>query len=391
MAILGLAALVVVGDPLRPGGAWTEERVESLLAIAVAGRDDRSAIALERLRSAGPAAVPVLEKVFGRIAREAEVLGAILEGIAPGGPLRDTLWRAILGERLEEAARMYRAGNYERARALAEGIIAFDPPPRIRDRARVLRLRALGRRFRNEVLQADIVSPLRAFEEGDEAVLELVLRNLSNRPIDIFLDPAQPVLGSVSVESAAVVPGGGFRSIRRVDHLPLAEERIRIEPRGTWHRPLTVQPIERIPRAVVRLRVAAVLRPSECASGSERYSIPIEVPPVDVYFVPKGTARLAEDPLADLARAARDLDERAVFVSGAIAALEAESEEDRDRIIEILMTGLGAADRSGGIEAMGLLTLLTGERHGLDRRAWMLWYLGRGRGKSPPPDGRAGP
>jgi len=391
VAVLGLAALTVLGDPLRPDAAWTEERVESLLSIAVAGLDDRSATALERLRSAGPAALPVLEKVFGRISREAEVLGNILEGIAPGGPLRDTLWRAILGERLEEAVRMYRAGNYDRARALAEGIIAFDPPPRIRNRARILRLRAMGRQFRNEVLQADLVSPLLAFEDKDEAVLELVLRNLSDKPIDITLDPARPVLGTLTIESAALLPGGGFRSIRRVDYLPLAEQRIRIEPRGTWHRPAKIRPIEDLPNAVVRLRVAAVLRPLECASAEERYSIPIEVPPVDVYFVPEGTARLAEDPLAQLALAAAGSDERAIFVSGSLSALEAESEDDRDRIIELLMTNVARPERGGSAEAMGLLTLLTGERHGLDPQAWALWYLGRERRRSPSPNGRAKP
>ena len=341
---------------------------------------DRGEAILKRM---GPGAAPQLRYWIRKVESEVDRVRVFLEkhaGTPKGAPRAS---RITLDEhfhrKLLEARELGRAGDHQRALAIAEAILLLDPSS-----PHAWELRRLARRSRERIVFTEVLEPSLeterlVYEVGEET--QAVFRLINHRDSDAVIDIQKGVLGEVDVSvTICHIDGSQKREQTRLRlKAPEDVQRIVLAPRKSWEKRIPVDLNAELPLsgAVGRVQIGGRFRPSSWRidGDAEQGNLALLLSECEFWIVPPGESRHSENPLEKLAVAVLFKKVEPFFIGGQLGVWAAEGDAYfNEKLLATLIETLGDLEEERLKLAVRFLGELTGEDHGADAGKWQAWW-----------------
>jgi hypothetical protein len=235
------------------------------------------------------------------------------------------------------------------------------------------------------LVEAKIYQEKLCYAAAEPVELTLRLRNLFRSAMRIEYEkpaPEKPAAGVVVVEIEVRITDweGHSRSFFKHQELPIEGE-IPLASGAQWERKFTLDVKDELDdRLHVReVVVNAWTQPAKIETEGKTVTRRLQFEPGRARLVPPQYAKNLENPLESLRQAMEKGTVHDVYV-----ATQVLPDEQKDAAAEMLIRWLGKAEsEKGRMAAANLLAGLTGQKFGIDVRAWSEWH--RNKGKKPNP------
>ncbi|MCG3135871.1 MAG: hypothetical protein HMLKMBBP_03647 [Planctomycetes bacterium] len=243
----------------------------------------------------------------GPVAAEKVVSGNVNPG-APkgGGAASDDQRRAAAEAALAQAESAWMSGDPLTALAAANRALASSPPDDIAERLRAVRAKARGAVVAEKVMELRAVPEKDAVASGEPVPVRVVLRNLSNAPVDVPRrdGKSSDALFVLEIEREDWDVFGNRRASSFTVRAPLRAD-VDLPPGGEREAHVTIDAslLEVKHQGFSVMRIGGVLRPVVVRIGDSEFFDALPVEPALVRVFLPGWEPLAADPVASLRRA----------------------------------------------------------------------------------------
>lgn len=335
------------------------------------------------LKRMGSHAAPQLRYWMRKVESEVDRVRVFLEsqpGASSGPQSTGKLSAdALFHRQLLEARAFSRAGEHQRALALAEAILLLDP-----SNPHAWELRRLGRQSRERIVSREILEPaLEArklvYEVGEEP--QAMFRLVNHRDSEAIIEIQKEVLGEVEVTVTISNIDGSQK--REQKHLrlraPADVKRIVLGPRRVWEQEVPIDLRADLPLAgsVVRVQIGGRFRPTAWRiDGAEgQNNLGLTLGECELWIVPPGEGAHADNPLEKLALAVLLNKTESFFVGGQLAVWAAEDDAHfNEKLLITLLDSVDDLDPPRLQVAARFLAEITGEDFGADVGKWKAWW-----------------
>ncbi len=382
--------LAAQNPPVDDQESPKEVRAARALGWLEDGDPELRKIARKTLLSMGRDAIPFLEQILEArgVGEMVKILREIKEGY--GSPMdleldvklpknapkvEDRVVDRYVRARYYEALAHARAGRYQRGHEMANALAVLEPKAPIVDTVKKLRRYCNHMITQTTLVEAKVVQGKTLYAEGEPIELMLRMRNLYKSQMEFTWDEGKegsPGYGQAIVEIEIRIPElDGTQVVDRRSDTVRFERKVPIATGAQWEKsfPLNVKPAVESLDQIVLVTVHAWCYPLKIGADGRDLTRRIQFHPAVLKIVPKKYMKHAADPLGGLRAAMSTGIVQEVFIT----AMMLEGDQRKEGI-RLLIETLGKAETAKGRYAIGgILTSITGEKHGTDWKKWDAW------------------